>query len=415
MKEYITEPQRAIPVVYRYDVVVIGGGIAGVAAAVAAARNGAKTLLVEKGYALGGLATLGNVIMYLPLCDGIGRQVTFGLAEEMLHLAVREGSAGIPACWQPGGDVSQRKKWRYQADFNPASVILEYERFVLENNVRILYDTRACNVLKFLSGRIDAVVLENKSGRFAVECGNVIDATGDADICHLAGEETQTLNVNTAAGWSFAYGREGIELFQLSRPFDEDGMVIPEPGDIGYDGTDGESVTASLIATREMIRDHVASTRESRNDYVLIPLILPTYPGFRMTRRLVGKCDFVAEDRWVRDDNIGYICDWRNRGPIYSVPFGSLCAVNTPNLLAVGRCISAAGYSWDQSRVIPACAVTGQAAGTAAALRPGDATNVDVSKLQARLQNDGVKLDLKIADPKVLEKSPCCDTKKCCR
>jgi hypothetical protein len=285
---------------------------------------------------------------------------------------------------------------------------------VLENDVRILYDTRACNVIQSISGRIDAIVLENKSGRFAVECGNVIDATGDADICHLAGEETETLSVNTTAGWYFAYGKEGIKLFQLHRPFDKDGLVVPEPGDTGYDGTDGESVTASLIATREMIRNHVETTLASRNDDVLIPLILPTYPGFRMTRRLVGKCDFIAEDRWVREDHIGYICDWRNRGPIYSVPFGSLCAVKTPNLLAVGRCISAAGYSWDQSRVIPACAVTGQAAGTAAALQPGDATNVDVSKLQAKLQNDGVKLDPKIADPYVLDKSTCCETKNCC-
>jgi hypothetical protein len=288
--------------------------------------------------------------------------------------------------------------------------MLAYECFVLENDVRILYDTRACNVIQSTSGRIDAVVLENKSGRFVVECGNAIDATGDADICYLAGEETQTLSVNTAAGWYFAYGREGVELFQLSRPFDENGWGIPEPGDIGYDGTDGESVTASLIATREMIRKHVASMRESRNDDILIPLILPTYPGFRMTRRLVGKCDFIAEDRWLREDHIGYICDWRNRGPIYSVPFGSLCAVNTPNLLAVGRCISAAGYSWDQSRVIPACAVTGQAAGTAAALQPGDATNVDVSRLQAKLQEDGVKLDPEIASANAAGESSCCET-----
>ena len=84
MTEYIREPQRQIPVSGNYDVAVVGGGVAGIAAALSSARAGAKTVLLERQFALGGLATLGLVTIYLPLCDGCGHQVSFGIAEELL-------------------------------------------------------------------------------------------------------------------------------------------------------------------------------------------------------------------------------------------------------------------------------------------------------------------------------------------
>ena len=90
--EYIQEPERTLPVRYAdYDVIVAGGGIAGIAAALAAARAGKRVLLLERMFALGGLATLGLVTIYLPLCDGKGHQLSFGLAEELLKLSIREG------------------------------------------------------------------------------------------------------------------------------------------------------------------------------------------------------------------------------------------------------------------------------------------------------------------------------------
>ena len=80
----IQRPERSVPVWEAYDVAVVGGGVAGVAAALAAARSGAKVCLIEKYAGLGGLATMGHVIIYLALCDGRGRQISFGIAEELL-------------------------------------------------------------------------------------------------------------------------------------------------------------------------------------------------------------------------------------------------------------------------------------------------------------------------------------------
>ena len=110
MNTYITEPERKIQVKKSYDTVVVGGGIAGISAALAAARCGARVLLAEREYMLGGLATAGLVTIYLPLCDGNGRQVSFGIAEELLRLSASRGFEGhYSAAWMNGGSAEKRR------------------------------------------------------------------------------------------------------------------------------------------------------------------------------------------------------------------------------------------------------------------------------------------------------------------
>jgi len=113
-----------------YDVVVAGAGVAGVAAALESARSGLRTALVEKTVQTGGLATTGIVNIYLPLCDGQGTQVTFGIAEELLHLSYKYGPGDVPPDWQE--IVDGKAKSRYRVTFSPAACVLAFDE-VLED------------------------------------------------------------------------------------------------------------------------------------------------------------------------------------------------------------------------------------------------------------------------------------------
>jgi len=390
MNTHLSEAARRIPVRGAYDVIVAGGGIAGVAAAVAAARDGASVCLLEKAYALGGLATLGLVIAYLPLCDGRGHRVSTGLAEELLLLSTRDGSAAPPACWQPGGDRELRTQQRYFVEYNAASYLLALERFVSDHGVALLYDVRVVGVHR-RRHRLDAVIIESKSGREAIACRAAVDATGDADLCHFAGEHTVSLSTNSAAGWYYATGPAGPRLHKLYQPFDPAGERVPPGVERGYAGDAPEEVTAHLLASRRMIRDHLDTLRAEAPEAPVHPLLLPTFPGFRMTRRLAAAVEMDAEDRREYPDSIGLIGNWRSPGPVYSIPLRALQGVACANLFAAGRCISARRHGWDMTRVIPACALTGEAAGAAAALC-AHRRAVRIDALQARLLARGVKI-----------------------
>ena len=401
---FIEEPARRTPVWGGYDVVVAGGGIAGVAAAVAAARNGATVCLLEKESALGGLATLGIVTVWLPLCDGCGHQVIGGLGEELLHLSVadlRQNRTaprwiGVPDCWQPGGDQEERKHKRYIASFNPAAYLLALERLLVETGVTLLYDTRVCAV-KREADRITHLLVENKGGRGAIACTAVVDATGDADVCHLAGEQTESLDSNVLAGWYYALRGDELHLHTLTHAFSP---IASREGAQGpfFRGDDGEQVTQQIVGSRTLIRQHLDRLRESHPDRDVQPAVVPTIACFRMTRRLAGAVTLqdAHVHHWV-DDAIGLIGDWRKAGPVYAIPWGTLRGVQNRNLLVAGRCISADASVWDVTRVIPPCAVTGEAAGTGAAMASrklsGDLTQLPVSELQRQLAAQGVLLD----------------------
>ena len=129
------------------------------------------------------------------------------------------------------------------------------------------------------------------------------------------------------------------------------------------------------------------------------PIMIPTIPCFRMSRRLAGKVTLRPSDdhRWF-DDCLGMTGDWRKAGPVFCIPLRSLAAVQTPNLITAGRCMSSMGDTWDVTRVIPTCAVSGEAAGAAAAfLAREDSTigfsDLDVQVLQKHLRRRKVIID----------------------
>ena len=399
---YITEPARRLPLRESYDVVVVGGGVAGVAAAVAAQREGATVCLLEKEYALGGLATLGNVIVYLPLCDGEGKQVSAGLAETMLKLSVADGRRLIPGhkpipdCWSGEGTIQERTKQRYVCCFNPASYARAMEEWVVQLAIDLRYDARFSGV-KMTRGQVSAVVIEDKAGRSAIGCRAVVDATGDADVCMAAGEEIDTCDVNVPCGWFYFLNVNGqAELCPHSSDYDFGAKVLPSNIKKGFACTDSRDVTAMVLASNRVMDQRLADIRKERNADA-DTFRLPSIPSYRMTRRLVGQYELALADdhRWFAD-TVGLIGHWRERGPVYAVPLRSLIG-KTPNLITAGRCVSSARDGWDLTRVIPACAVTGEAAGMASAMiarssRP-DFGELDLTALQEQLRRHKVILD----------------------
>ncbi|MDO9543163.1 MAG: FAD-dependent oxidoreductase [Kiritimatiellia bacterium] len=396
MKRYILEPKRQNPVVESCDVAVVGGGIAGVAAAVAAARHGAKVCLIEKENALGGLATLGNIVYYLPLCDGMGHQVIGGISEELLKLSIGDNPRAFPSCWKKNGNKKSRLKNRYRVVFNPAYFMLEMEHLVIKHKIKLWYDTRFCAVRK--TGRnIKALLVENKSGRGAIECKTVVDASGDADVCAAAGEHTVALRTNVKSGWFYYYDGRKVRLNPLSEWYDESGRSVPG-AKRGFAGDRAEDVTAQITGTRQLIRKTCRDLRNKLGPTSICPLLVPTLPNFRMTRRLKSSLELMESDeRKYFNDTVGLTGDWRKSGPVYYLPLRSLLATQTDNLIVAGRCISAGPGAWDIVRAIPTCAVTGEISGTAAALAArktgGCIARLNQANLQAALRHQGVIID----------------------
>jgi hypothetical protein len=389
---FVSQPASRVPVRGEFDVAVVGGGVAGVAAAVAAARSGAKVCLLEKENALGGLATLGLVVIYLPLCDGRGTQVAAGLAEELLKASIKYGPGEIPAAWRRRGSRAARTRQRYLVTFNPGAFMLALDELLVRERIKIFFDTRFCAVRK-AGGRIETLFIENKDGRGALRVRAVVDASGDADVCACAGEPTASRADNRRAGWFYIWEAGQVRLVQLHDHFGGP----PVPGQPGFAGDVADDVTDHSLDGREMILEHLLMRRGRRGRGAVYPLMLPMVPQFRMTRRLRGAFELdLADERRVFPDAVGMTGDWRQAGPAYQIPLRCLAGVRTDNLLAAGRCISVTDAAWDFTRAIPACAVTGEAAGVAAALAARRRTRLDGLRpeiLRRALRTRGVLLD----------------------
>lgn len=390
------------PITMNCDVLVCGGGFAGISAALSATRHGKKVILVEREYMLGGLGTAGLVTIYLPLCDGCGKQVSFGIAEELFRLSVSMGYEDgypYPDNWLDSEDASKRtdKDKRFEVRYNAQLFAILAEKLLLENGVQILYGSYAVSVNKD-TDKINAVIIENKSGRQGILLETVVDATGDCDIANFANMPTKTFEQgNVLAAWYYSLGENGYNLNMLGFadiPEDEkkDNNQVKLLVNKRFSGLDGKEISEMMQLSHISTLNSIIQKRKDDESYV--PTSIASIPQIRMTRRIVGEytLDIQEEHKFI-EDSIGIISNWRKRGPAYEVPFSTLYSKNIKNLIVAGRCTSVTDAMWDIMRVIPCCAVTGQAAGTAASMTT-DFTKLDVKQLQEVLKTDGVKIHL---------------------
>jgi FAD dependent oxidoreductase len=430
----VYEPGRQTPVVAETDVLVVGGGPAGQAAAVAAGRAGAEVTLLERYGYLGGLASGGMVLVLDDMCTE--REVSVGgQALEIIDRMRRIGACVAPPmedCFR--NDLEVRDRWVrwgfeelyarkrpkpivYAGSFDPEGWKQVSQEMVLEAGVHLRCHSWFSQAL-VEEGAVRGVIVETKAGRQAVLGRVVIDATGDGDVFSSAGAPAvqgsyiltlvhRLADVDTEAAIRFdrkdpAAARQlDTEVKQLlGGSWDMWWLLTPRPGVVwcncphipGYDGLNPEHLTyietegrRRFMKVVEFVRTHYPGFERA--------YILDAAPqvGVRQTRLLEG--EYVV----TKDDILGRrsFPDVVARGRDYYTPYRSLVPKDIDGLLVAGRCYAATSEAQRISREIPPVMVMGEAAGTAAALslEAGVAPRrVDVTLLQKRLIAQGVNL-----------------------
>jgi succinate dehydrogenase/fumarate reductase flavoprotein subunit len=420
---HITLPEGKVPIVARPDVLVVGGGSAGLSAAVAAARQGADVLLLERFNYLGGLATGGLIILLLTMDDGAGRQVIAGLCQEIVDRMEKRGGVFYPPKdqWNDpdpklvehcnrwglvwGSPSPEGHRVRYSVAFDPHEFIFAADQMVREAGVRVLYQTLGCEPL-VEDGRIRAVVIQNKAGRQTIVPRVVIDATGDGDVFAAAGEAFELEAVHPWL-WFLMSNVKDMETVLDSkraiffRSLGEGHALVPWGGEgrvrRKIDATDPGEVSEALVECRQMVMEEAARLRANVPGFedAYISLIADQL-GITESRRLRGQYVLARDDLDKPfEDVIAVTGHWTKYACVYNIPYRSLLPLRVSNLLAAGRCISADHRAHHATKEIPPCMATGQAAGTAAAMAAATGTDVrtvDVTELQRKLRESGAIL-----------------------
>ncbi len=374
----------------KYDVIVAGGGVAGVAAAITARRRGKSVLLLEKSNILGGLATLGLVNLFVPMCNGRGTQIIFGLADDWFYDSAKYGYDTIPDNWQTG---ERRMVNRY----SPYIFALQLTEQIQKEGVDLLFDCIGSQPV-MEGNRCKGVITESKSGREYFEAEMVIDTTGDCDLLRRAGVPVVLgKNFYTYIGKKITLDscRKAAENGDIRLAYEScKGGTINLYGDNQpadkplWSGTTVEEVTDYLVDNQiEMLRKLKDDDRNSR-DIAMLPMM----PNFRTTCRIDGDYTLKEEDHYRHfEDSVCAINDFDRKDFLYEVPLRCLVRKEFPNLITAGRSAAGEGYGWDVIRVIPPAILTGQAAAEAAVMAIESncpIAEVEIKELQRRLEQE---------------------------
>lgn len=438
------EAARDIPVYTECDVLVVGGGPSGTAAAVAAARLGADVVLLERYNHLGGLSTGGLVIWIDRMSDWEGRHVIRGVGEELLE-RLPPGAVAGPARSEWGSrDPARAAHWAqrtaawhgvvtWSPTVDPERLKLASQDMVLEAGVHLVYHCWAVEPL-LQDGAVRGAIFESKAGRRALRARVVVDATGDGDLFARAGAafesdiERDDIHHCMNTSWLFggvdmgrwlefkalqpgkfaafmARGRERLRYFE--RPFvswRNDVALFMGPRQSGFSALDPDDQTEVEIRSHRLMAEHLEVYRASAPGFEGA-FLMQSAPqlGVRHSRRLVGT-KRITRSQWpgaaIFDDEVGVSPAVSPKFPNISIPYGALVPERIEGLLACGRHIACDPSSHSFLREIPQCWVTGQAAGVGAALAARDRIApraIDIAELQALLLEQGAHLRLAAA------------------
>ena len=403
----INEPARSLPLQDGWQVIVIGGGPGGMIAALAAARCGARTLLVERYGFLGGMATAGLMTSF----NGFRNeqppnhvQTVRGLAQELVDRLLAAGGACASTAHGYFGKL-EPGSCPYAVSFDPEilkGVALEMlDEAGVELLLHATFSTAICE-----DRSIKAVVVETKSGRLALSAQVYIDATGDGDVAARAGAPYELAETS------------GQRLMPLSLMLRVSGLPAPLPGErslwvngittrwgpgmAGVNGCDATDLTRAEIEARRELPTYMENLRAQYPQASLVASAATI--GVRETRRIVGLYTISEDDALSGRAQPDAIAVSSNPVPGYygarrffkhlgfEIPYRCLVPADVDNLILAGRCISASQPAFQSARsMAPAMAIS-QASGTAAALCAKahvQPARLDVPELQARLEADG--------------------------
>jgi ribulose 1,5-bisphosphate synthetase/thiazole synthase len=387
MPDFITEPSRDIPVIARVQVLVCGGGPAGIAAAIAAARAGATTILLERYGHLGGLAT-GGLVIALPQHDRGSERVMGGVSREFREVLVARGHMEL-STWG----------WDY---FDPEALKVISAEKLLDSGARLMLH-RVVTAPIMDGPQIRGIIVESKAGREAILADQVVDATGDGDVFARAGAPFSTyrrpiglpcrfVNVDTeqvetfrkehtgeyeaifeqarqASGWT-----EKAEMLQWQTTFGK-GIFWTNNHLGSLDGCDPDVLTTLEVEGRRRLRgltDYLRAHMPGCVDMMLMETA--SQLGVRVTRLLdaeaIVRDDDVNHHECPCEGSIGRATNGNRGDCVFDIPLGCLVPPGFPNLLVAGRCVgSEAGDAIEAIRLIHVCWLTGEAAGAEAARR----------------------------------------------
>ena len=412
--ECYKEPAKEIPVYGRYDVIVAGGGCAGFAAAVAAARTGAKTLIIEQFPFFGGTATASLMATIVGVRNQVKPdelQVCKGIGEELILNMIAEGGAEHS---RNSYESEKRSDTKGDLSYNYAFDTEIFKKVTLDMAVEagcdILFHTYFADTI-MEEDCVKGIIVENKSGRQAIFARVVIDATGDGDVAARAGAAFWQTKRDEAPRLVDAI------MYKISG-FDPDTdfpgglfgneLVLWGPATDGRDATDAKELTDMEIATRRAVFDHLENLKKERPDLKNARVAdTGVLLGIRQTRFVKGVYTLTGDDVLegaAFPDSIamganpvihyfGYRRFLTHEG--YEIPYRCLVPEKTDGLLVAGRRMSSDQIAYESWRAMAHILNIGEAAGTAAALSARtdvQPRKLDVSLLQKALIENGAEI-----------------------